>query len=66
MPRRGADAGSQRCEYRVEPFHNLLLSADHQAVAPLQPPDAAARSDVEIVDALFPQLSGTEEIVMVV
>ena len=32
-----------------------LLAADHQAVAALEPPDAAAGADVDVVDALLAQ-----------
>ena len=58
LPRR------ERAENRVEPFDHLLLAADHQAIAALQPPDAAAGADVEIVDAALPQRGGAADVVL--
>ena len=42
----------QRQEDRLEPLADLGFAADHQAVAFLQPPDAAAGAGVDVVDAL--------------
>jgi hypothetical protein len=39
-------------------LHRLVGAADHQAVAVLQPPDAAARAGVAEVDALLRELLG--------
>src|SRR5260221_9855858 len=47
-----ADAGRERGEDRVEPPDRLGLAADHHAIAALQPPDAAPRPDIDVVDAL--------------
>ena len=45
-----AKIGSSRCT-------DVRLAADHQAVAALEAPDAAARADVDVVDALRRQLA---------
>ena len=45
------DAGRQRIEDRIEPAHDLLTSADHQAEAALHAPHSARSADVDIVDA---------------
>ena len=50
--RRGVAAGRQRREDRVEPLDRFGLAADHQAVAALEPPHAAAGADVDVVQAL--------------
>ena len=54
-PGRGGHAGtarSQGTENRIQLFHRLGFAADHQAIPPLQPPDAAAGSHIQIADAL--------------
>ena len=43
--------GRERREERVEPSHDVGLAADHEAVAALEPPDAAARPAVDVVEA---------------
>src|SRR5262249_58466876 len=45
-------AGRQCLEYWVEVSHSRVRPADHHAVTALQPPDAAAGSDVDVIDAL--------------
>ena len=50
--RRRVDAGCERIEDRVEPLDGLVVAADHQAVAAVETEDAAARADVDVVDAL--------------
>ena len=42
----------EHVEDRREPLHRVLVAADHHAVADLEPPDAAGRADVDVVDAL--------------
>ena len=64
--RGGVHAGGERLEDRVEPLHRRVLAADHQAVAALQPPDAAARADIDVVDALRLQFGGAADVVVVV
>ena len=50
VPTPGASAG----EDRVEPSDDVVLAADHEAVAALEPPDAAAGADVDVVEARRP------------
>ena len=47
-PRR---ARRQRREDRLEPRDRRVVAADHQAVAALEAPDAAADADIDVVDA---------------
>ena len=55
-----AKIGSRRCT-------TLVLAADHQAVAALEAPDAAAGADVDVVDALAPRARcGAGDVVEVV
>ena len=65
-PRDVALPGASRLEDRVEPRHDVRLAADHHAVAALEAPDAAARPDVDVVDALRRQLLGAPDVVDVV
>ena len=44
-------ARRERRKDGVEPLHGLPVAADHQAVAAIQPPDAAAGPDIDEVDA---------------
>ena len=46
--------------------HDVALAADHQAVAALEPPDAAARPDVDVVDLLRSQQLHPPHVVLVV
>src|SRR5690242_18134114 len=50
--RNRAAARRQRGEDRVEMIGRFAVSADHHAIAALEAPNAAARSDIEIADAL--------------
>src|SRR5690349_1297181 len=45
LPRR------QRIEDRIEMLDGRLLAADHHAIAFLETPDAAARPDIDVLDA---------------
>ena len=47
-------ARRQRLEDRIEVLDDVLVAADHQAVAALEAPDAAAGAGVDVVDALAP------------
>jgi hypothetical protein len=47
-------------------FHDRRLAADHHAVTALQAPHAAARADVDVVNALRRQLLGAPDVVDVV
>src|SRR5262249_14524153 len=44
-----ATAGRERGKYRIESLNYLGVAADHHAIAPLQSPDAAAGSDIDIM-----------------
>src|SRR5207245_2841610 len=46
-----AGAGRERREQQIEAPYHLGLAADHEAVATLEPPDAAARAAVDVVEA---------------
>src|SRR2546425_12591130 len=56
----------QALEDRVETLHRRQVAADHQAIAALQAPDAAARAHVEIVDPFRLQIPGPPDVVDVV
>src|SRR6185295_15910028 len=63
------DVAAARCkrgEDRIEMLHRFGFAADHHAIAALQTPDAAARADVNIVDAFCGQLFGAANIIDVV
>ena len=47
-------------------LHHLGRSADHEAVAALRAPDAAAGAHVAVLDALFSQLFGAANVVNVI
>src|SRR5262249_46960321 len=57
----GPHPGGQRCEDRVEVAHDVRLAADHQAVAALPAPDAAAGADVDVMDPPPLQRLGTAD-----
>src|SRR5437588_7046588 len=48
--------GGERLEDRLEPLHGLLVAADHEAEADLEPPDPARDARVHEVDALLRRL----------
>src|SRR5579872_3700065 len=60
-----AGTGSERGEDRVETLDRRLVAADHEAIAALQPPDAAAGADIDVMDASFLQRFGAADIVLV-
>ena len=47
-----AHAGRELSEDRIETLHDRLLAADHHAKAALEAPHPAARSNVDVMDAL--------------
>src|SRR5262245_41441559 len=61
-----ADAGSEGLEDRVEPPHGRFGTADHEAIAAFEAPDATARADVQVIDLLGRQLLGTADVVYIV
>src|SRR5438067_9250570 len=59
-----AAARRQRCEDRVEMVGGLSVAADHHAIAAFEAPDAAARSDIEVADALGIEQLGVSDVIM--
>src|SRR2546427_8280033 len=47
--RDGPHPGSERPKDRIEALDNRPVAADHEAVTALEPPDAAARADIDVV-----------------
>ena len=58
-----AEPWSECLEDWVHTIDSFLVTADHHAVASLQPPDSAARSDVQIVNAGFFEMRAASAIV---
>src|SRR5215218_4195992 len=68
-PRRAlgrVDTRREAGEDRVEPLHRPVGAADHQAVAALEPEDAAAGAAVDVVDPPLSHLFGAADVVPVV
>src|SRR5580698_785404 len=63
---RGALARGDGQEDRVQPPHRLVLAADHQAVATVQSPDAAAGTAVDVVEAVALEVLGPGDVIPVV
>ena len=61
-----ADTWGDGLQNRVDDLDRFLVTAHHQAVAALQTEDAAAGSDVDVMQALLPKLGGAAYIVAVV
>jgi len=59
-------ARRERGEHRFDPRDDLGFAADHEAISLLEPEHAAARADVEIVDAGGAELGGAPDVVLVV
>ena len=58
-----AATGRERRQDRIDARYGARVAADHHAIAALQAPDAAARADVEIMDAaLFQRLAAAHVI----
>jgi hypothetical protein len=60
------DSGGERLQHRRESVDRLVAAADHQAVAALAAPDAAADADVHVVDALAAELTRAAQVVDVI
>ena len=58
--------GASVAKIGIEALHDLVLAADHQAVAALEAPDAAARAHVDVVEALRREALGARDVVLVV
>ena len=54
----------QHVEDRCEALHRLLVAADHHAVADLQAPHTAGRTDVDVVDPALGERRGAADIVV--
>ena len=54
----------EHVEDRGEPVDRLLVAADHHAVADVEPPDAAGRPDVDVVDPALVQGGGAAHVVV--
>ena len=59
-------AGCQRREDRIEMLNHLLGTANHHAVPAFQPPDTAARPDVDVGDTLDGEFFRAPNIVYVI
>ena len=62
----GVHARRDRGEDGREPLDDVGLAADHQAEAACEAPHAAARSDVDVVDAVLRELGGVADVLDVV
>ena len=60
-----AQTGCERREDRVEMIHSLLRTADHQAVAALDTPDAAGRAAIDVANVLLRQFLGAADVILV-
>ena len=61
-----APAGGEGGEDRVEALHDLVLAADHEAVAALEAPHASARAHVDVVQPLGAQALRARDVVVIV
>src|SRR6185312_6648153 len=61
-----AAAGRQRLPDGRQPLDRLGLAADHQAVAAVEAPHAAAGAGVDVEDAFLRQRAGAPHVVLVV
>jgi hypothetical protein len=61
-----AASGRERLEDRVEMPHDVVLAADHLAIAALEAPDAAAGADVDVMNALGGEFLGAANVVDVI
>src|SRR6185437_2467000 len=60
-----ADAGRERGKNRIEAVDGGFVAADHQAIAALEAPDAAAGANVEIMNAFRLERAGAAHVVLV-
>src|SRR4029077_4600950 len=56
----------ERLEDRVEMSHGVVFAADHLAVATLKAPDAAAMSDINVMNAAAGKFLGASNVVDVI
>ena len=62
----GATSGREPRQDGIEMLNGRGVAADHHAVAPLEPPDAATGADVDIMNALGGEFSGPPNVVDVI
>ncbi len=60
------EAGGKRLEDRIESGHSIVGAADHQAVATVQAPHAAAGAAVEVLDAELLEFVGAPDVVAII
>jgi hypothetical protein len=60
------DAGRKCREDRIEVLYDIVLAANHHAIASLQTPHAAARAHVHIVDSLWHKFLRAPDVVHVI
>ena len=60
-----AHARGECCKNRVEPLHRFGRSADHHAIAALEPPHAAGGADIDIVQFLLGELFRAPHVILV-
>ena len=68
-PRGAWDIAAARREAgkdRVETLYDFRFPSDHHAIAALQPPNAAAGADIDVVDALGRQFLGSADVIDVI
>src|SRR5439155_24127989 len=66
---KASDRARTRCERgkdRIESLHHGVLAADHQAISALAAPDATARSNIHVVNALLGKVFRAPDIVHVI
>jgi len=66
---KASDRARTRCERgkdRIESLHHGVLAADHQAISALAAPDAAAGSNIHVMDALAGKVLRAPDIVHVI
>jgi hypothetical protein len=63
----GQTAGtrSERLQNRIDALHRGSLPADHEAIASSQSPNATGRSNIDVIDAVLPQILGAADIVAI-
>ena len=57
--------GAKRPEDRIEAIDRFLVASDHQAVAAIEAPHAAAGAAIDIVNALGLECFGPPDVVLV-
>src|SRR5690348_6504689 len=58
--------GRERFENGIEMFYDVVGPANHHAIAAFEPPDAAARADVSVIDFFAGEIFGAANVVDVI